>query len=147
MTAEMPAGLGGSDDRPHVGKIPVVDDGVDGEIALDAFRAAERRNVRQVFDREAARCVRAHVERADPEVDAVGARLQGRGETFARACGSHDFKVRSLHDDLPRQVRLKAQIVADPPPAFGAETAPLFRSMGKNCYQDIGNPKFHPCES
>ena len=125
-------GLRGRDDLAHGGEVAVVDDGVDGEVAFGAVLAAEGRNLIQVVDREAARRVRAHVERTDPEVDAVGARLQGGRQAFARARGGHDFEVGSLHVVCLVGWELKnggASILADAATALVPRSPPFLQKL------------------
>ena len=125
-------GLRGRDDFAHGGKVTVVDDGVDGEVAFDAMLAAEGRDLIQVVDREAARRVRSHVERTDPEVDAVGARLQGGRQAFARARGGHDFEVGSLHVVCLVGWELKngeASILADAATALVPQSPPFLQKL------------------
>ena len=120
------------DDLAHGGEVAVVDDGVDGEVAFGAVLAAEGRNLIQVVDREAARRVRAHVERTDPEVDAVGARLQGGRQGFARARRGHDFEVGSLHVVCLVGWELKngeASILADAATALVPQSPPFLQKL------------------
>ena len=80
-------------DVAHEGDVFVVDDGVDGEVALHAVRVAGGGYLAQVVDGERAGRAGTHVEVLDAEVDGVCPGLYGGGQRFARADGGHDFKV------------------------------------------------------
>ena len=67
--------LGSVDDLVHQGDVLAVDDGIDGEVALDAVRLTFLGDVTQVVDGEHGGGVRPHVQFLDAEVDTVGSGL------------------------------------------------------------------------
>ena len=99
----------GSDDSRHVGslrrvddltherKVFVVDDRIDGKIALDVMLTADRRDLIEVFGGEVIRTLRAHVEAFDTEVYGVSTRVDSRHERLIGAHGGHDFVIFPVH--------------------------------------------------
>ena len=62
---------------PHRGHVAIVDDGVEGEIRLDAMFITCQGNLLQVVDGEGISGVRPHVELSDAEIHSIGTRLYG----------------------------------------------------------------------
>ena len=99
----------GSDDSRHVGslrrvddlthkcKVFVVDNRIDGEIALDIMLTADRRDLIEVFGGEVIRTLRAHIEAFDTEVYGVSTRVDSRHERLIGAHGCHDFVIFPVH--------------------------------------------------
>ena len=81
--------LGSIDYLAHQLYVLVVDDGVDGQIALHAVLGTDGSNVVQVVDGEMIGRVRAHVELLHSEVDTVGTCLYGSLKAFTRTHGRH----------------------------------------------------------
>ena len=85
------------DDLAHELKVFVVDDRIDGEIALDIMLTADRRDLIEVFGGEVIRTLRAHVEAFDTEVYGVSTRVDSRHERLIGAHGGHDFVIFPVH--------------------------------------------------
>ena len=81
----------------HSRDIAIIDDGVHGQVGLDARFVARLGNLVQVVDGKMVGRVGAHVQLSDAEIDAVGTCLDGCCQRLARAHGSHDFKVFHVH--------------------------------------------------
>ena len=81
------------DNLVHQGDILAIDDGVNGEIALDAMRIAGLRNLTQIVDGECGCRMGTHVQLLDAEIDTISTSLNGCGKRFARAHRRHDFII------------------------------------------------------
>ena len=99
--------FGSIDDLVHQGDVLAIDDGVDGEVALDAVCLALLGDVAQVVDGERGGGVRPHVQFLDAEVDAVCSCLYRCRQGLARAHGSHDFKVFYSHSGCKDNKKVK----------------------------------------
>ena len=88
--------VGGIDNLAHERHVLVVDDGVDGEVALNAVCGGSGGYLAEVAEGEGAGRAGTHVQVAYAEVDAVGTSLNGSRQRLARAYGGHDFKVTNV---------------------------------------------------
>ena len=75
------------------GDLVFVDDRIDRQVGAHTGGMCRRYDARQVVEREVGGRCRPHVEFPDPEVDGVGAGLDGCGERFVAPHGSHDFDI------------------------------------------------------
>ena len=120
---------GAVDDGVQVVNLILVDHRIDGQIALDAGLAGRIGDSLQVVEREVGGRCRAHVELPDPEVDGVGAGLNGCGQRFVGAHGGHDFDIGTFHQRLNicgpsvrRQIRASGGCVPRRPTACRGST-------------------------
>ena len=80
-------------DGAHQRDIPVVYDGIDGEVAFHAMLFTRPGYLLQIVDGEGICRTGTHVQVLDAEIDGVRTRLYGCCERFARAYRCHDFEV------------------------------------------------------
>ena len=76
----------------------IVNDGVEGEVGFGVAGLAALGHFLQVFQREVGLTVRAHVQLLHPEIDGVGATLQGCRQRFERPGRGHDLNVPVLQN-------------------------------------------------
>ncbi len=77
----------------HQLHVLIVDNRVDGEVALYVVLPTDLRDGVQVVYREVIGRLRAHVQPLYTEVDGVGSPLDGCRERFIRTGGSHNFII------------------------------------------------------
>ena len=99
----------GSDDRVHSCgggciqglahrlEILLIEDYVEGHVALDPGLAADAHDLGKVFRAEIVCRVAAHIQMPHPEVDGVRSALYGRVQTFEIARRSHYFQFITFH--------------------------------------------------
>ena len=85
--------MSGVADASHEFQVLVVDDGIDGKVALHAVRVAGGGNLLQVVHGEGVGGVCPHVKVLDAEVDGIGFCLYGGGKGLARAHRCHNLEV------------------------------------------------------
>ena len=93
------SGLGCIDNLMHQGDILAVDDGIDGEVALDAMLTTSLGDLLQVVDGERRGRMGTHVQFLDTKVDAVGTCLYGCRQRLAGAYWRHDLIFRIHNQD------------------------------------------------
>ena len=86
----------GVDDAPHGVQIGVVEDGVDGQVALHAVVGTGGGDASEVVRGEVVGRSCAHVEPLDAKVDRVGSALNGGHERLVRPGRCHHLQVASL---------------------------------------------------
>ena len=84
----------------HGVDVLAIDDGVDGEIALQSRLLADGSDVLQVVDAKGTGGMRAHIELSDAEIHGIGSGMDGCRQTFSRPHRSHDFKIFTFHASL-----------------------------------------------
>ena len=78
----------------HGGYVVIVDDGVDGEVGLDAMAVARGGYVVQVGYGKVVSRVRPHIQLPNAEIDRACSGLYGSSEALARTDRGHNLKIR-----------------------------------------------------
>ena len=116
------AGLAcGLEEGAHLGKLVVVDDGVEGEVGAHAGGVGDAAYLAEVVDGEVGGGAGAHVEVAHAEVDGVGTALDGgvqAGVGAHRAHYLHFFHV-AFNVPHPTNIVLHKKYSAHQPPNPG----------------------------
>ena len=87
----------GVDDGAHLLHIPVINDGVYGEVGLDSLLVADGGDAAQVVQGKVDAGAGTHIKPLDSEIYGVGTGVDCRPEAFIAPHGSHYLKILSVH--------------------------------------------------
>ena len=85
--------MGSIYDGVHVVDVFAIDDGIDGEVGLDAMCLALGSDMLEVVDGKGVGGVGTHIELPDAEIHGIGASLYGGRERLPRPHGSHHLEI------------------------------------------------------
>jgi hypothetical protein len=89
----------GIDEGAHLFDVPIIYNGVDGEIRAYPALSADTGNAVQIAHRKVVGGLRSHIQAFDSEIDGIGSCAYGGCQGFVRPYGRHQFiSIGFFHD-------------------------------------------------